>query len=179
MFRETMQEEPTQFRGFTLIELMVVITIIGLLATTILASMQSSRAAARDVQRMQEARQLVTSLELYRNSLGRYPCSGTFVLCAPGAAGGAAVAILKNMTGLYSGMAELLRNELDFTPSADVINAAAIRYRVRSTTGNTNGTDPTSYTIVVFQEHLNTYCEINVGIGHSAFNYNSCPLSAL
>lgn len=77
-----MQEEPTQFRGFTLIELMVVITIIGLLATTILASMQSSRAAARDAQRMQEARQLVTALELYRNSLGRYPCSGTsyFVL---------------------------------------------------------------------------------------------------
>ncbi len=175
-----MISKPLPHRGFTLIELMVVITIIGLLASTILAAMQDSRVAARDAQRVQEARQLVTALELYRNQNGRYPCSGIAMACAAGAPGGAAAVTLKNTTGLYVGMAATLRTGLNFQPGEDVVNATAIRYRVRSTSGNSNNnTDPTSYTVVVFLEKQNTYCEINVGAGHVAYSYSACPLSAI
>ncbi len=167
-------------RGFTLIELMVVVAIIGLLATTILASLDSSRVAARDAQRVQEARQLVTTLEYYRNQNGRYPCSGGSLLCAAGSAGGATEATLKNMTGTYAGMAATLRTGLNFQPGRDLSNATAIRYRVRSASGNSNdNTDPASYTLVVFLEKQNTYCEINVGTGHDAYSYNACPVSGI
>lgn len=168
------------YRGFTLIELLVVITIIGLLASTILASMQNSRVAARDAQRIQEARQLVNSLELYRNQNGRYPCSGGSLLCAVGSAGGAAEATLKNTSGTYAGMAATLRTGLGFQPGADPMNATAIRYRVRSASGNSNdNTDPTGYSVVVFLEKQNTYCQITVGGGHAAYSYTACPVSAI
>lgn len=167
-------------RGFTLIELLVVITIIGLLASTILASMQNSRIAARDAQRVQEARQLVTALELYRNQNGRYPCSGSAMACAVGSVGGAAEVTLKNSSGSYAGMAATLRGGLNFQPNNDASNATAIRYRVRSSSGNSNdATDPSSYSVVVFLEKQNTYCQINVGAGHAAYSYSACPVSAI
>jgi prepilin-type N-terminal cleavage/methylation domain-containing protein len=174
-----MQYRSTQKRGFTLIELLVVVAIIGLIASTVLASLERSRAGARDAQRIQEARQLVTALELYRNQNGRYPCSGGSLLCAAGSAGGAAQAVIKNNTGTYAGMAANLRTGLSFNPNRDAINATSLIYRVRSTSGNNNGTDPTSYTVVVFLERTNTYCEINVGAGHSAYNYSTCNISGI
>jgi prepilin-type N-terminal cleavage/methylation domain-containing protein len=163
--------------GFTLIELMVVVAIVGLLASTVLASLQNSRVSARDVQRIQEARQLVNALELYRNQNGQYPCSGVSMACAAGTAGGAAEVILKNMSGTYAGMAATLRTGLSFNPNRDAINATSLAYRVRSTSGDDNGTDPTSYTIVVYQEQPNTYCEINIGAGHSGYTYSNCEVS--
>lgn len=56
--------------GFTLIELMVVITIIGLLASTVLASLSNSRAKARDATRVSDIKQLLTVFELFRNDNG-------------------------------------------------------------------------------------------------------------
>jgi type II secretory pathway pseudopilin PulG len=159
---------------------MVVITIVGLLASSLLASMQNSRVAAQDAQRIQEARQLVTTLEYYRNQNGRYPCSGTAVACPAGAAGGATEAVLKNMSGTYTAHESALHTALNFRPGVDRTNATAIRYRLRSNSGNSNNnTDLTSYTIVVFLERQNTYCEINVGAGHVAYSYNACPVSGV
>lgn len=62
--------------GFTLIELLVAIAVIGMLASTVLASVSESRVLARDISRLQLAKQIQNSLEMYRNSngSGRYPC---------------------------------------------------------------------------------------------------------
>lgn len=59
--------------GFTLIELMVVISVIGLLASVILISLNSARAKARDTKRMSDIRQMQTVLELYYDKYGTYP----------------------------------------------------------------------------------------------------------
>jgi prepilin-type N-terminal cleavage/methylation domain-containing protein len=172
--------QPTSKRGFTLIELLVVVAIIGLIASTVLASLERSRVGARDAQRIQEARQLITALELYRNQNGQYPCSGgSTLLCAAGSAGGAAQAVIKSNSDTYTGMPATLRTALRFTPNRDSINATSLVYRVRSTSGNNNGTDPLSYTVVVYQERTNTYCEINVGTGHSAYSYSACNISGV
>lgn len=60
-------------RGFTLIELMVVIAIIGLLATIITASLGSARAKSRDARRVADIRIIQTALQLYRNDNGMFP----------------------------------------------------------------------------------------------------------
>src|SRR3989338_3218374 len=60
--------------GFTLIELMVVISIISLLASIILASMNSARAKARDARRLHDLRQIETALALFYDKYGKYPC---------------------------------------------------------------------------------------------------------
>lgn len=59
--------------GFTLIELIVVLAIIGILASIILASLTSSRARGRDVARKMDLRQLQTALELYYDDYNAYP----------------------------------------------------------------------------------------------------------
>ncbi len=56
-----------------MIEILVVITIIGILATLILANFGPSRAKARDVQRKTDLNQIKTSLALYYNVWNEYP----------------------------------------------------------------------------------------------------------
>ncbi len=59
--------------GFTLIELLVVISIIGLLSSVVLASLNTSRAKARDSKRIAQLKQVQTALELYYSKYGTYP----------------------------------------------------------------------------------------------------------
>jgi prepilin-type N-terminal cleavage/methylation domain-containing protein len=70
--------------GFTLVELLVVISIIGLLASIVLVSVNSARSKARDSRRISDIRQLMIALELYYDSNGHYPISGTCGAVNPG-----------------------------------------------------------------------------------------------
>ena len=59
--------------GFSLVELMVVISIIGMLASAALANFGDSRAAARDAKRIQDMNSLAVAFQLYFNEHGHYP----------------------------------------------------------------------------------------------------------
>ena len=59
--------------GFTIIELLVVITIVGLLLSIIFASLTNARIKARDAKRLSDMRQVVLGLEFYENEYGHYP----------------------------------------------------------------------------------------------------------
>jgi prepilin-type N-terminal cleavage/methylation domain-containing protein len=61
-------------QGFTIIELLVVVSIIGLLSSIMVVTARSSRAKARDNQRVQNLQQIQRSLEIYAaNNGGAYP----------------------------------------------------------------------------------------------------------
>lgn len=59
-------------KGFSLIELLLVIAIIGLLAMIFLISAGDGRARARDARRKSELNQIAAALEFYYNDFGTY-----------------------------------------------------------------------------------------------------------
>lgn len=62
--------------GFTLVELLVVVAIIGLLAAIILVNLGDVRAKARDRRRIADAKQIAEALALYHDDNQAYPVYG-------------------------------------------------------------------------------------------------------
>lgn len=60
-------------QGFTLLELLVVISIIGLLGTLGMVALSTSRVKARDAKRLVDIRQVRTALNLYYDENDNYP----------------------------------------------------------------------------------------------------------
>ena len=64
-------------KGFTIIELLVVISIIGLLSTISVVVLNGARIKSRDTKRVSDINNIKTALELYFNDKGYYPTSNT------------------------------------------------------------------------------------------------------
>lgn len=62
-------------KGFTLVELLVVVSLIGILSTLVIANLNSARERARDAQRKSDLRNIQTALRLYYNDFSGYPAS--------------------------------------------------------------------------------------------------------
>lgn len=60
-------------KGFTLIEILVVLSLIGILVGLSLVAFQGSRASARDGRRKADLEQIRSALEIYRSDNDTYP----------------------------------------------------------------------------------------------------------
>jgi prepilin-type N-terminal cleavage/methylation domain-containing protein len=60
-------------KGFTLVEVLIVISIIGLLASIILVGLGGFRAKGRDTRRVADLRAVQAALELYYTKFNEYP----------------------------------------------------------------------------------------------------------
>lgn len=69
-----MQTLPSK-RGFTLIEILVAISIIAVLSVVVFASLEESRKKARDTERISELQELAAAISVYGASYGAYPNS--------------------------------------------------------------------------------------------------------
>jgi prepilin-type N-terminal cleavage/methylation domain-containing protein len=65
-------------KGFTLVELMVVVSVLAVLSTILYANFSQARAQSRDAERKSDLRNIQSALELYKQKYGRYPagCNG-------------------------------------------------------------------------------------------------------
>ena len=74
-------------KGFTLIELMVVVAVIAILATIALVGLSGVQKGARDTQRLATVNGIRTALERYSSNQGSYP-AGNFSAMASGLGAG-------------------------------------------------------------------------------------------
>lgn len=73
-------------RGFTLMELLVVMVLLGILVALGLTNFRGSQAKSRDSRRKSELRQIALTMETYFNDKGKYPDddgAGHIMACAP------------------------------------------------------------------------------------------------
>jgi prepilin-type N-terminal cleavage/methylation domain-containing protein len=60
-------------KGFTLIEILIVVAIIGMLSSVVLVGLGSFRSRGRDARRAADLREIQNALELYYAKFGNYP----------------------------------------------------------------------------------------------------------
>ncbi|KKR76040.1 MAG: Type II secretion system protein G [Candidatus Levybacteria bacterium GW2011_GWA2_40_8] len=70
-------------KGFTFIEMLVVVTIIGVLSAVGVANFKVANQKARDGRRQGDLQQIRASLELYRTDLNVYPITGDLSSLSP------------------------------------------------------------------------------------------------
>ncbi len=69
------REAKKKLSGFTLIELMVAISIIGFLSVMLISSLSAARFKARDARRLSDISQTQLALQFYYDAKGNYPAS--------------------------------------------------------------------------------------------------------
>ena len=69
--------------GFTLVELLVVMSILGVLVTLIAGGFRSSQARGRDAERKSDLKNIANAMELFYSDYGMYPSAsaGAIVAC--------------------------------------------------------------------------------------------------
>jgi prepilin-type N-terminal cleavage/methylation domain-containing protein len=78
-------------KGFTLIEILIVVAIIAILASVILVGLGPTQSLGRDARRVSDLHEVQNGLELYYNSQGSYPIADDTVWTNLGTALNAAV----------------------------------------------------------------------------------------
>ena len=78
--KEKIQQKKNK-SGFSLVELLIVFSLMGVLLSISLAALGSTRKSARDSKRKADLEQIRSALEMYRTDVGIYPSNLLFGTC--------------------------------------------------------------------------------------------------
>lgn len=158
--------------GFTLLELLVVISIIGVLSSVALASLASARENARDAVRVSTVREVRNAMELHFSEFGVYPTSYDET---------------NNAESNYNA-AGVLPNDFDGILAATVRNTNLGTYYPAEprdplglpATDYGYATDSTGgYALLLYLEGISNYCKVRVNAPTDVFGATviDCPLN--
>ena len=128
----TAKQQARNRSAFTLIELLIVISIIGILTGISVFALTGSRESARDTKRKTDLEQIRSALEIYKADCSRYPLSLPW-----------------NATLYGDGTNCLAANKYIETVPQDTLTGQVYGYK-------TSGTPPTSYTLCAALEGVTT-----------------------
>ena len=143
-----------RFGGFTIIELLIVVAIIGILVSLTIVLIGGARTKARDAQRLADVKQMQTALELYYTDVNSYP--GTWT------AGSALVSptgltfMAKRPTNPSPWVEGSCTANSDYTYSSPTSNTYSIGYCLAGVTNNLP-----AGTAVAIPGNINQTCTIN------------------
>lgn len=83
-------------KGFTLVELLIVISIVAILSAVVMSNFTLARQKGRDARRKADIQSIQSALELYRSDIGSYPVTAALASCGNSAS--------LPGTGTYSGV---------------------------------------------------------------------------
>lgn len=137
-------------KSFTVIELLLVIAIIGLLATIIFVALNSVRAKGRDSRRLSEIDSLRKALEFYYIDYGQYPEKTSWIK-------------IEEDTDFLSAISPYISEDIQ-----DPLYESGGEYSYQYTSEDTNGTE---YKVCATMEtYEDSYCVYSLGGGSIAFN---------
>lgn len=128
-------------KGFTLVELLIVISIVAILSAVVMSNFTLARQKGRDARRKVDIQSIQSALELYRSDIGSYPAAAALSACGgalTGTVGTSTVTYMRKIpcrpdTGVYT-----------YTPSGTT-------YTITTSLENTNDPDlpsgSTTYTV--------------------------------
>jgi len=143
-------------KGFTLIEILIVVAIIAILASVVLIGLGPTQQAGRDARRLSDLHQIQNGLELFYNKCGYYPGTAPAGACTNGATTGFA----EMSAALLPGAANIGVN----TVPKDPTNSGAHVYYYR-----TNGVAASEYLLTTQLENAN----------NSVFNSYTAPATGI
>ncbi len=123
-----MQDKFYNKTGFTLIELMVVIAIIGILSTILYASFDVAKSQSRDKVRMASLKELQLAIELYKAQNGVFPPQGCGTPGSIWAGPGPQPASGATCDNYISGLAPDFLPALPRDPSQEMVNGKGFIY---------------------------------------------------
>lgn len=116
-----------QQQGFSLIEILIVMAIIGLLVTIALTSFGVVRSKSRDAKRLADIRQINSAIQIYINDIGHAPYVGTYN-CDTSNGTGTCQAVVDSNSGAWAQLAADLNPYLPSLPH-DPLSAITGQYR--------------------------------------------------
>jgi prepilin-type N-terminal cleavage/methylation domain-containing protein len=94
-------------KGFTLIEILIVVAIIAILASVVLVGLGPTQQAGRDARRLSDLHETQTGLELYYNKCGYYPGTSVATPCGAYVAANTWAAMSTAVTGAGLGVSAI------------------------------------------------------------------------
>ena len=144
-YNKNMKQKSSR-KGFTLIEMLIVIAIIGILSSIVLVGLGPIQRRGRDARRQADLRQVQNALELYYNKCGYYPGSTAGgKIASGGCTGWTANNTWEGMSTALEG-SDIGTKNIPTDPSSGATGVKAYQY---------GSEDGSSYVIAAYLEDIN------------------------